>query len=67
VPTRVKCFACGGFFNLGRDSQHRASEWHRVARTARAFRRAKVSYSEIARQLNLSRYYVAKKLHEEGL
>jgi transposase-like protein len=63
----VRCTTCGGQFNLGRDAQHSASRWHKIARTARAYRQANVSYSEIARQLGLSRYYVAKKLHEEGL
>lgn len=63
----VKCTGCGGQFNLGRDAQHNRSRWHLHARTARMFRKAGVSYSEIARQLQLSRYYVAKKLHEEGL
>lgn len=63
----VKCPSCGGQFNLGRDKQHRTSKWHSVANTARNYLRAGCSYSEIARQLGLSRYYVAVKLHQEGL
>lgn len=65
--TKVTCTDCGGLYNRGRVAQHLASTWHRVANLARRYRKVGVSYAEVARQLRLSRYYVAKKLHEEGL
>lgn len=67
MAVKIICGTCGGLYNLGRYDQHVASKWHRVAQKARNYHRIGVSFAEIARQLGLSRYYVAKKLHEEGL
>jgi DNA-binding transcriptional regulator LsrR (DeoR family) len=67
METFVNCKACGARFNRGRDSQHLASRWHKVAKLARDYHDAGLSYAEIARQLRLSRYYVSLKLHQEGL
>ncbi len=67
VNLTVECGACGGLYREGRAAQHLASKWHRVAIKARNYHRVGVSFAEIARQLGLSRFYISKKLHEEGL
>ena len=67
MAVKITCTECGGLYREGRAAQHVASKWHHVATKARNYHRVGVSFAEIARQLGLSRYYVAKKLHEEGL
>jgi hypothetical protein len=59
--------SCGATFKVGRDSQHKRSNWHKVARGCRYYRKAGLSYAEIARQVGLSRNYVLLRLQEEGL
>lgn len=41
--------------------------WHKVARTARALRKAGVSYSEIARQTGTHKATIWVALRKEGL
>lgn len=65
--TKLTTCACGAKFRPGRDRQHRASNWHRVARDARYYRKAGLSYAEIGRQLGLSRMYILTRLRAEGL
>lgn len=66
MAVKVICATCGGLHHIGRATQHLASKWHRVAIKARNYHKVGVSFAEIGRQLGLSRYYVAKKLHEEN-
>ena len=63
----VTCASCGTKFTIGKDGQHRRTKWHAVARTARKYRQAGLTYAEIGRQLSLSRMYVLIRLRREGL